>query len=185
MSGAGARAALEHEPGGHRFQRVPPTEKRGRVHTSTITVAVLNVEARGAAFGSLKKTDVEEKTTKGSGAGGQHRNKTESVVVVTHRPTGIVVRCESQRSQHQNRAVAWALLDERVRVADASQQKAERESQRRAQVGSGMRGDKVRTLRLQDGVVTCERSDRKIAWKRYQRGDWEGLFAASSTQTRD
>jgi peptide chain release factor 1 len=165
---------------------VPPSEKRGRVHTSTITVAVLHVEARGGGFGSLKKADVDEKTTKGSGAGGQHRNKTESVVVVTHRPTGIVVRCESQRSQHQNRVVAWALLDERVRAADVSQQKEEREAERRAQLGSGMRGDKVRTIRIQDGVVTDEPGGRKITWRRYQRGDWEGLFGpVSATPSQD
>lgn len=167
---------MKHESGGHRFQRVPPSEKRGRIHTSTITVAVFDEDADVDTKDAIARKDVDEKTTKGSGAGGQHRNKTESCVVVTHRPTGVSVRCESQRSQHQNRALAWALLRERVAALDADRRRQQRDDVRRQQVGSGMRGDKVRTIRMQDGVVTCERSGRKTSWRAYARGDWSGLF---------
>src|SRR5262245_48467305 len=117
--GNGAEEAFRDEAGGHRWQRVPPNERRGRVHTSTVTVAVLPEPA--AAELRIAPGDLDWSFCRGSGSGGQHRNKTESTAVVTHVPTGLTVRCESERSQHQNRATALALLRARLWDAEAKQ----------------------------------------------------------------
>lgn len=170
VSGAGAWKTFQHEPGGHRWQRVPKTEKRGRVHTSTVTVAVLaeptQVELR------LPDRDLEWSTCRGSGAGGQHRNVTNSAVQVKHLPTGTLVRCESGRSQHANRAAALALL--RAKLWDQKRLSAAkaRATKRKAQVGSGQRGDKRRTIRVQDGRVTDHITGRSWRFKDYVRGLW-------------
>jgi peptide chain release factor 1 len=158
------------EPGGHRWQRVPPNEKRGRVHTSTITVAVLP-EATEAQV-HLDPRDLDVDTCRGTGAGGQKRNKTESTVVIRHRPSGLVVRCETERSQHQNRATALALLRSRLLAAAEEARTSAVAAARRGQVGSGMRGDKRRTIRCQDGVVLDHVTGRRWALRAYERGDW-------------
>ena len=158
------------EAGGHRWQRVPPSEKRGRVHTSTVTVAILPEPTEAQV--KLDPRDLDIVTCRGSGPGGQHRNKTESAVQVTHRPTGVQVRCESERSQDQNKKTALAML--RARLWQAEQERAEREraSDRRAQVGSGMRGDKRRTIRCQDGQVNDHVTGRTWRLRDYLRGEW-------------
>lgn len=168
--GRGAAALFAGEPGGHRWQRVPETEKRGRVHTSTITVAVLE-EPRDEAL-SIRPEDVDVETMRGSGAGGQHRNKTDSAVRARHRPTGIEVRCESERSQHRNRELAMRVLA--ARVADQARSAADdaRAADRRQQLGSGMRGCKRRTIRTQDDQVTDHVDGRTWRFKSYSRGDW-------------
>lgn len=170
VAGRGALALFERERGGHRWQRVPDTEKRGRVHTSTITVAVLEQPTRVEQ--AILPEDVEVQTMRGSGAGGQHRNKTDSAVRARHRPTGIEVRCESERSQHQNRELAMRVLA--ARVADQVRVAAlgARADDRRRQVGSGMRGDKRRTIRTQDDQVTDHVDGRTWRYKAYARGDW-------------
>lgn len=170
VAGRGASALFADEAGGHRWQRVPPTEKRGRVQTSTITVAVL-AEPRQLDL-TIRPEDVDVDTMRGSGAGGQHRNKTDSAVRARHRPTGIEVRCESERSQHQNRELAMRVLA--ARVADQARAAAtgERADDRRRQVGSGMRGDKRRTIRTQDDQVTNHVDGRTWRFKAYARGDW-------------
>lgn len=170
VSGRGAAALFAGESGGHRWQRTPPNEKRGRVHTSTITVAVLAAPARVDL--AIRSDDVDVETMRGSGAGGQHRNKTDSAVRARHRPTGIEVRCESERSQHLNRDLAMRVLA--ARVAEQSRQAAqgERDADRRRQVGSGMRGDKRRTVRTQDDQVTDHVDGRTWRFKAYARGDW-------------
>jgi len=149
---------------------VPPNEKRGRVHTSTITVAVLpeptTAELRLAAG------DVQRVTCRGSGAGGQHRNKTETCVVLTHVPTGLTVRCESERSQHQNEQTALALLRARLHAAAAKRSADARDQDRRRQMGSGMRGDKRRTIRTQDGTVVDHPTGRTWPLRVYERGEW-------------
>jgi peptide chain release factor 1 len=149
---------------------VPPNEKRGRVHTSTITVAVLP-EPTPAQL-RLAPGDVERVTCRGSGAGGQHRNKTETCVVLTHRPTGLTVRCESERSQHQNEETAFALLRARLHAAEAERREVARAGDRRRQVGSGMRGDKRRTIRCQDGTVVDHPTGRTWTLRVYERGEW-------------
>jgi peptide chain release factor 1 len=169
VTGPGAHDAFRDEAGGHRWQRVPPNDKRGRVHTSTITVAVLPEPTEAQV--ALSPGDLEWSTCRGSGAGGQHRNKTESAVKLLHRPSGLLVRCESQRSQHQNRATALALLRARLWADAASTKEKQRASARRDQVGSGMRGDKRRTIRCQDGVVTDHVTGRTWAFRDYERGN--------------
>lgn len=170
MSGKAAWATFKDEPGGHRWQRVPPTEKRGRVHTSTVTVAVLPeptaVELR------LDDRDLEWSTCRGSGAGGQHRNVTNSAVQLKHVPSGVAVRCESERSQHQNRASALALLRAKLWEEKRTSATDARAKSRKAQVGSGMRGDKRRTIRVQDGRVVDHVSGQKWRYKDYVRGLW-------------
>jgi len=170
ISGSGATALFAGEAGGHRWQRVPETEKRGRVQTSTITVAVLE-EPKHAEL-TIRPDDVDIETMRGSGAGGQHRNKTDSAVRARHRPTGIEVRCESERSQHQNRELAMRVLAARVAERARSAAQGERAADRRRQVGSGMRGDKRRTIRTQDDQVTDHVDGRTWRFKAYARGDW-------------
>jgi len=124
----------------------------------------------------IEERDIEWTTCRGSGAGGQHRNRTESAVQMTHIPTGVRVRVENERSQHQNRDLAYRLLRARIHEMQVAKKAQERGAKRREQIGSGMRGDKIRTIRQQDGQVTDHRTDRKIRYKDYIRGNWDGLL---------
>lgn len=166
---------IRTEPGGHRWQRVPPNEKRGRVHTSTITVSVVEEPDDRGVGAALDKKDVRIETYKGTGPGGQHRNKTESCARAVHLPTGLEARSESERSQHQNKQYALAALAARVQAARRQAHHQAQAEVRRRQVGSGQRGDKVRTVRTQDGIVTCERSGEKRRLKDYMKGDLDWL----------
>jgi peptide chain release factor 1 len=174
-SGKGVERAFHNEAGGHRYQRVPPTEKRGRVHTSTVTVAVLAVPEQREL--RIDQKDLEWKTCRGSGAGGQHRNTTDSAVQLTHLPTGVSVRCESERSQHQNKALALDVLRARIGQAQAAEVRTGRNAARRQQVGSGMRADKVRTIAIQRDQVHDHRTGRRMSAKAYLRGSVDGLWA--------
>lgn len=168
MTGKGAEAAFEQEAGGHRWQMVSPTDKHGRVHTSTITVAVLPEPKEHELV--IRDQDVTVETMRGSGAGGQHRNKTDSAVRITHHETGVVVRCESERSQHLNRETAFAVLRARILEARSAAAGASREGERRRQVGSGMRGDKVRSIDVPEDRVTCHVTGRRTRYRDYERG---------------
>lgn len=168
VTGDRARTIFQHEAGGHRWQRVPPTERHGRVHTSTITVAVLDTTSTGTS--TLREDDLDWQMTCGSGPGGQHRNRSQTAVRLKHRPTGLVVRVENERSQHQNRLVARAILEMKLRTQAERTAATQRNDARRAQIGSGQRGDKVRTIR-QDGVVD-HRTGRRWTYKDYVRGNW-------------
>lgn len=170
VSGSGADSTFADEAGGHRWQRVPPNERHGRVHTSTVTVAVMPEPPATELV--ISPGDIEWKACRGSGAGGQHRNVTDSAVQVFHRPSGLTVRCESERSQHQNRASALALLRARLWGQERARLDWNRAASRKAQIGSGMRGDKRRTIRLQDGVVTDHVLGRRWRLKDYLRGEW-------------
>jgi len=168
--GPRAAAAFRDEVGGHRWQRIPPNDKRGRVHTSTITVAVLpeptEVEVR------IAPDDLDWSYCLGTGSGGQARQKTSSTVLLTHRPTGLQVRCETSRSQHHNRIDALALLRARLWAREHERLHAARAQERRDQLGSGMRGDKRRTIRCQDGTVVDHVTGRRWELKAYLRGNW-------------
>jgi peptide chain release factor 1 len=168
--GSEAQTLFNEEAGGHRFQRVPETEKRGRVQTSTVTVAVLP-EPDEVQF-RLDPRDVDISTCRGSGPGGQKSNKTECAVQATHIPSGLQVRCESERSQHQNRASALALLRARLWQAEKEKVDGARAGDRRLQIGSGMRGDKRRTIAMQRDSVVDHVTGRRWNLKTYLRGEW-------------
>lgn len=174
VSGRRGAAIFDGEAGGHRWQRVPPTEKRGRVHTSTITVAVL--EEPGPGTVRIDHKDLDETFTRGSGAGGQHRNKNSTAVRLHHRPSGIRVRVDGGRSQHRNRETALAILT--ARLASARQEKhiGRANAARQRQVGTGRRGDKIRTVRVQAGEVVDHRRGKRVTFKRYRRGDFGELL---------
>jgi peptide chain release factor 1 len=171
VTGEGARQLFQNESGGHRWQRIPPTEKRGRVQTSTVTVAVLDPDA--VQGNPLTYQDVEIVTARGSGPGGQNRNKTESCVIVTHKASGIQVRIDNERSQSQNKATAMKVLAARLYEAERSKVKLAQDDERRHQVGTGQRGDKVRTYRTQDDQVTDHRTGVKGRLAAWYSGDWE------------
>lgn len=168
VEGNGARALFANEAGGHRWQRVSPTEKRGRVHTSTVTVAIL--EERNMDF-KVDKRDIKYITTKGTGPGGQHRNKTESCVIAIHKPTGLSVKIDA-RNQHKNKALATRLLVERVREQERCKSSSRRHANRKQQVGSGMRGDKRRTYRTRDNRVVDHITGEKWRLSQWVRGEW-------------
>ena len=151
VDGPRAARCFAHEAGGHRWQRVPPTEKRGRVHTSTVTVAVL--PEASAARVAIDPGDVELKYTRGSGKGGQHRNKTDTCVVLKHRPSGQQIRVDGGRSQSANREAAFALLRARLEAERRSSTHARVNGRRREQLGCGARGDKRRTISIPRGQV--------------------------------
>jgi peptide chain release factor 1 len=154
--GPGAYSKLKFESGGHRVQRVPATETQGRIHTSACTVAVLP-EADEIGDVEINPADIRIDTFRASGAGGQHINKTDSAVRITHLPSGIVVECQDDRSQHRNKAQAMAVLAARIKDAQTREQQSKIASTRKSLIGSGDRSERIRTYNFPQGRVTDHR----------------------------
>jgi len=180
MEGDGAYSRLKFESGVHRVQRVPETESQGRIHTSTVTVAVLP-EAEEVDV-EINPADLQVDTFRASGAGGQHVNKTESAIRITHIPTGTIVECQDERSQHKNRDKAMKVLRSRILQAEQDKQSAAIAGERRAQVGTGDRSERIRTYNYPQGRV----SDHRIGLTLYKieailNGDMDEIVDALIT----
>jgi peptide chain release factor 1 len=166
IEGKGAYSQLKFESGAHCVKRVPATESQGRVHTSTATVAIMP-ELDEIEEIEINPADLKVDTFRASGAGGQHVNKTDSAIRITHLPTGTVVECQDERSQHKNRARAMSLLKARLLDAERSKQNATQAETRRLQVGTGDRSQRIRTYRYKDNLVT----DHRIGLNLYHLSD--------------
>jgi peptide chain release factor 1 len=156
VEGSGAYSKLKFESGGHRVQRVPVTETQGRIHTSACTVAVMP-EADELVDIDINPADLRIDTFRASGAGGQHINKTDSAVRITHVPTGIVVECQDDRSQHRNKAQAMSVLAARINDAKQREQQQQIASRRKSLIGSGDRSERIRTYNFPQGRITDHR----------------------------
>ena len=156
IEGLGVYGALKFESGGHRVQRVPTTETQGRIHTSACTVAVLAEPDEAEAI-KINPSDLRIDTFRASGAGGQHINKTDSAVRITHLPTGIVAECQDGRSQHSNKAQALRVLTARIQEKDRSERAAKDAAERKSLIGSGDRSDRIRTYNFPQGRFTDHR----------------------------
>jgi peptide chain release factor 1 len=180
--GQGAYSKLKFESGGHRVQRVPATETQGRIHTSACTVAVLP-EADELSAVVINPAEIRVDTFRASGAGGQHINKTDSAVRITHLPTGIVVECQDDRSQHKNKAQAMSVLAARIADKQQREQQAQTAATRKSLIGSGDRSERIRTYNFPQGRIT----DHRINLTLYKidaimDGDLDELIAALSAE---
>ncbi len=182
VDGEGAWSKLRFESGGHRVQRVPETEAQGRIHTSAATVAVLP-EAEDVDV-VLRPDDLKIETMRAGGAGGQHVNKTESAVRITHLPTGLVASCQDDRSQLRNRATAMRLLKARVYELERARLAAERAAHRKSQVGSGDRSERIRTYNWPQNRVTDHRLNENYSLEHVLAGKLDALFDALAERDR-
>ncbi len=184
VNGAGAYGLLHFEQGVHRVQRVPKTEAQGRIHTSTVTVAVLPEASEVDVKIDVK--DLRIDTYRASGAGGQHVNKTESAIRITHVPTGIVVACQEERSQGQNKLRAMAVLRTKMQEAAEEKQNSERKEMKRKQVGSGDRSEKIRTYNFPQDRITDHRINVSVHnIPGYMDGGMDELLEALQNREQD
>ncbi|HBV75452.1 MULTISPECIES: peptide chain release factor 1 [Vibrio] len=176
VNGDGAYGVLKFESGGHRVQRVPATESQGRVHTSACTVAVM-AEIPEAEIPEIKASDLKIDTFRSSGAGGQHVNTTDSAIRITHLPTGTVVECQDERSQHKNKAKAMAVLAARIIKAEEEKRAAAESDTRRNLLGSGDRSDRIRTYNYPQGRVSDHRINLTVyRLNEVMEGDLQSLI---------
>ena len=182
IEGPGVYSRLKFESGVHRVQRVPATESQGRVHTSACTVAVLpELDEIGEV--NLNPADLRIDVFRASGAGGQHVQKTDSAVRITHLPTGMVVECQDERSQTQNKARAMAVLASRLHAAQVAEQQAKEASERKSLIGSGDRSERIRTYNYPQGRVTDHRINLTLyRLEAIMNGDLEEIITALTTQ---
>lgn len=178
VSGDAVYSKLKFESGAHRVQRVPETESQGRIHTSACTVAVMPEMDESEAI-EINKADLRVDTYRASGAGGQHINKTDSAIRLTHIPTGVVVECQEERSQHKNRAKAMALLASRLQQAETEKNQASQASTRKSLVGSGDRSERIRTYNFPQGRITDHRINLTLyKLNEVMQGDLEEVLGA-------
>lgn len=182
VSGERVYSRLKFESGAHRVQRVPETESQGRIHTSACTVAVMPELDESAAI-EINKADLRIDTFRASGAGGQHVNKTDSAIRLTHIPTGVVVECQEERSQHKNRAKAMALLASRLQQAETEKHQAQQASTRKSLVGSGDRSERIRTYNYPQGRITDHRINLTLyKLNEMMQGDLDELLNSLSQE---
>lgn len=177
LSGPGAFEAMQYESGVHRVQRIPATEKQGRVHTSTVTIAVLEKPTKMDI--TINPSDLKIDTYRSSGAGGQYVNKTESAIRITHKPSGLVVTCQTERSQGQNKEVAMGLLAARLLKAQQEADSSKLTAARRAQIGWAKRAEKTRTYNYPQNRITDHRIEK--SWHNLEdiiEGKMEPIFKA-------
>ena len=178
VEGTQAYGTLRFESGGHRVQRVPATESQGRIHTSACTVAVMP-EPDEAAEVTLNPAELRIDTFRASGAGGQHVNKTDSAIRITHLPTGLVAECQDDRSQHRNKAKAMAVLAARLREKERSERAAQEAATRKGLIGSGDRSDRIRTYNFPQGRLTDHRINLTLyKLGQVMEGDLDEVVAA-------
>ena len=182
VMGSGVYAKLKFESGGHRVQRVPDTETQGRIHTSACTVAIL-AEADEISDVDINPSDIRIDTYRASGAGGQHINKTDSAVRITHLPTGIVVECQDDRSQHRNKAQAMSVLAARIKDNQIKEQQNQIASERKSLIGSGDRSERIRTYNFPQGRITDHRINLTLYKVDYiMDGDLKDLIEALTSE---
>ena len=182
LVGQGAYSRLKFESGGHRVQRVPETESQGRIHTSACTVAVMP-EADEASEIDINPADLRIDTFRASGAGGQHINKTDSAVRITHLPSGLVVECQDDRSQHRNKAQAMSVLAARLKDMQDRAAQAKEASTRKSLIGTGDRSDRIRTYNFPQGRITDHRINLTLyKLAQVMEGDLDDLIQALTTE---
>lgn len=183
ISGDGVYDKLKQESGVHRVQRVPSTEKSGRVHTSTASVAVLPI--RTETKSEIRPQDLEIAFTRSGGAGGQNVNKVETAVRITHKPTGLVVKCTSERSQQRNRDKALALLSAKLESGQASQAQSQLADERRQQIGTQDRSEKIRTYNFLQDRITDHRIGKSFhSIERIMEGNMDKIVKSFQTQNK-
>lgn len=170
IEGENSKKIFENESGTHQWHRIPPTENRGRVHTSVVKVAVLEIQPLNLI--KIDDRDIEITTTRGSGPGGQHRNKVETAIILKHKPSGLVIRCETERSQYQNKILAYEILQSKLKYSQQKEYKNNIDLQRKEQMGTGQRAEKIRTYTLKHNIAIDHRTGKKFSLKDWLSGKW-------------